>query len=185
MNAANNFYRLAGITSVIVALTGCGASADEELTQWMTDQRNSLTPVMQTVTEPKKFQPETYSSNDKLEPFSVQKLTMGMRSDASNLVLNTSLIAPELARRKEYLESFPLDTMSLVGSLLRDGQKVALLRVDKMLYQIKVGAYLGQNFGKVLSVAEGELVLREIVQDSAGEWTERKVTLLLQGENKQ
>lgn len=173
------------IVAAVVFMAGCSTSEDEELTQWMTDQRNSLTPVTQTVTEPKKFEPETYSSNDKLEPFSVQKLTMGMRSDSSNLVMNTSLISPELARRKEYLESFPLDTMSLVGSLLRDGKKVALVRVDKMLYQVKAGAYLGQNFGKVLSVSEGELVLREIVQDSSGEWTERKVTLLLQGENKQ
>jgi type IV pilus assembly protein PilP len=62
---------------------------------------------------------------------------------------------------------------------------VALVRVDKMLYQVRGGAYLGQNFGKVLSVSEGELVLREIVQDSSGDWIERKVTLLLQGENKQ
>jgi type IV pilus assembly protein PilP len=169
----------------VVGLSGCGSSADEELTQWMTDQRNSLTPVTQPVAEPKKFQPQTYSSNDKLEPFSVQKLTMGMRSDASHAIMNTSLIAPELARRKEYLETFPLDTMSLVGSLIRDGQKVALVRVDKMLYQVRGGAYLGQNFGKVLSVSEGELVLREIVQDSSGDWIERKVTLLLQGENKQ
>ncbi len=169
----------------LLGVAGCGSSADEELTQWMADQRNSLTPVTQTVTEPKKFQPETYGRNDQLEPFSVQKLTMGMRSDASHAIMNTSLIAPELARRKEYLETFPLDTMSLVGSLLRDGQKVALVRVDKMLYQVRAGAYLGQNFGKVLSVAEGELVLREIVQDSSGDWIERKVTLLLQGENKQ
>ncbi|MBA4256251.1 MAG: pilus assembly protein PilP [Polaromonas sp.] len=169
----------------VMGIAGCGSSADEELTQWMTDQRNSLTPVAQPVTEPKKFQPENYSSNDKLEPFSVQKLTMGMRSDASHAVMNTSLIGPELARRKEYLETFPLDTMSLVGSLLRDGQKVALVRVDKMLYQVRAGAYLGQNFGKVLSVSEGELVLREIVQDTSGDWIERKVTLLLQGENKQ
>ncbi len=183
MRKMNNFCWLGALASVLVA--GCGSSDDEEIVQWMASQRNSLAPFAQTVTEPKKFQPENYTSNDHIEPFSVQKLTMGMRSDAGSLVTNTSLIAPELARRKEYLESFPLDTMSLVGSLLREGQKVALVKVDKMLYQVKLGAYLGQNFGKVLGVSEGELMLREIVQDSSGEWTERKVTLLLQGENKQ
>ena len=88
--------------------------------------------------------------------------------------------APELARRKEALESFPLDSMAMVGSLTRDNRRYALLRVDNLLYQIKSGDYLGQNFGRVTKISETEITLREVVQDAAGEWIERTSTLQLQ-----
>ena len=83
-------------------------------------------------------------------------------------------------RRKEPLESFPLDAMSMVGSVAKAGAPVALLRVDSLLYQVKAGDHLGQNYGRVLRITETEVVLREIVQDAAGEWIERNATLQLQ-----
>jgi len=89
-------------------------------------------------------------------------------------------VAPELARRKEPLESFPLDTMSMVGSLLKQGQPVALVKVDNLLYQVRPGNYLGQNYGKITKVGETEVTLREIVQDAGGEWIERTAKLQLQ-----
>ena len=94
------------------------------------------------------------------------------------------MIAPELARRKEPLESFPLDAMAMVGSLARQGQPVALVRVDNLLYQVRPGNYLGQNYGKVTKVGETQVELREIVQDAAGEWIERMATLQLQERSK-
>ena len=94
-------------------------------------------------------------------------------------VANAALIEPELARRRQPLEAFPLDTMTMVGSLNRGGALVALVKVDKLLYQVTPGSYLGQNFGRVTRITETEVVLREIVQDSAGEWTERPAALQL------
>ena len=70
--------------------------------------------------------------------------------------------------------------MSMVGSVARQGRPYALLRVDNLLYQVRPGNYLGQNYGKILKVGETEVVLREIVQDAAGEWIERAATLQLQ-----
>ena len=93
---------------------------------------------------------------------------------------NSGLITNELNRRKEALEYFPLDTMVMVGSLLKRGQQAALVKVDGLLYQVKYGAYLGQNYGRVLKVSETEVTLREIVQDAGGEWIERPATLQLQ-----
>ena len=61
---------------------------------------------------------------------------------------------------------------------------MALLTVDKLLYQVQVGAYLGQNYGRVMKIAETEVTLREIVQDAAGEWIERATTLQLQEKSK-
>ena len=95
-----------------------------------------------------------------------------------------ALVAPELARRKEPLEAFPLDAMSLVGSIIKAGQPVALVKVDSLLYQVKLGNYLGLNFGKVTKISETEVGLREIVQDAVGEWIERAATLQLQERSK-
>jgi len=70
--------------------------------------------------------------------------------------------------------------MSMVGSLVKEGRPAALVKVDKLLYQIRVGSYLGQNYGRVLKISETEVLLREIVQDAVGEWIERPSTLQLQ-----
>jgi type IV pilus assembly protein PilP len=110
----------------------------------------------------------------------VEKLTSVLRGSQSAPVVNAALIEPELNRRKQPLEAYPLDTMSLVGSLNRDGQLVALVKVDNLLYQVKQGNYLGQNYGRVTRISETEVILREIVQDSGGEWTERPAALQLQ-----
>jgi type IV pilus assembly protein PilP len=115
-----------------------------------------------------------------VEPFSNVKLTQALKRESSQAVTNGALVAPELARRKEPLESFPLDSMSLVGNLTKAGQPVALVKVDNLLYQVKSGNYLGQNYGKVTKITETQVVLREIVQDAAGEWIERAATLELQ-----
>ena len=93
---------------------------------------------------------------------------------------NAALIAPEMARRKEPLEAFPLDTMSMVGSLNKVGHPTALLKVDKLLYQVQVGAYLGQNYGRITEITETGIQLREIVQDATGDWIERNASLALQ-----
>ncbi len=117
-----------------------------------------------------------------VDPFSAEKLTSLLRATDASPVTNSALIAPELARRKQPLEAYPLDTMSMVGSLNRQGQMVALIKVDNLLYQVRTGQYLGQNFGRVTKISETEVVLREIVQDAVGEWTERPAALQLQEE---
>ena len=78
----------------------------------------------------------------------------------------------------------PLDSMKMVGSLNRAGQLVAIVKVDNLLYQVKRGNYLGPNYGRITKVSETEVVMREIVQDAAGEWIERAATLQLQERSK-
>ena len=124
-----------------------------------------------------------YTEGSAFEPFNLLKLTQALRRD-SNQPSTSELIAPELVRRKEPLEAFPLDAMAMVGSMNRNGQPVALVTVDKLLYQVRVGNYLGLNYGRITRISETELALREIVQDAAGEWIERVATLQLQERSK-
>lgn len=157
-------------------LAGCGAD-DTELNAWMQQQKNEVRPSVQPLQPPKRFNPQAYNGGDAVEPFSTQKLSVALKQEARQ---PSSLLAAELNRRKEPLEAFPLDSMSMVGSVSRLRAPYALLRVDNLLYQVKAGDYLGQNYGRITRITETEVTLREIVQDASGEWTERSTSLQLQ-----
>jgi type IV pilus assembly protein PilP len=159
-----------------LALSGCGSDIDE-LHQWMEQERKEAKPTVTPLLPPKKFLPQPYEAGVGVDPFSTQKLSVAIRQEAAQ---PNSLLTAEINRRKEPLEAYPLDTMSMVGSLTREGRRYALLRVDNLLYQVKAGDYLGQNFGRITKISETEITLREVVQDAAGEWIERTSTLQLQ-----
>jgi len=167
-----------------LVLAGCGVSGEDELHQWMSEQKAQIRPRITPISEPKKFVPESYSQVATIEPFSNQKLTQALRRETTQAAANGALIAPELARRREALESFPLDTMTFVGSMTKTGHPVALVKIENLLYQVHPGNYLGQNYGRVTKITETELTLREIVQDATGEWIERTATLQLQERSK-
>jgi type IV pilus assembly protein PilP len=127
---------------------------------------------------PKQFKPEAYT-NTAPGPFS-NEIDQALKRDSAQVAANGALVEPELARRKEPMEAFPLDAMTLVGSIIKAGQPVALVLAEGLLYQVKLGSYLGQHYGRVTKISESEVTLREIVQDAAGEWIERIATLQLQ-----
>lgn len=162
------------------AAAGCSPSGEDELRVWMAEQRANTKPSVQPLTEPKKFIPEPYAEEGALEPFNQLKLTQALKRDSSQVASNAALIAPEMTRRKEPLEAFPLDSMAMVGSLNKSGAPTALIKVDNLIYQVKVGNYLGQNYGKVVRITESSIQLREIAQDATGDWVERFASLDLQ-----
>jgi len=167
------------------ALTACDGSDSDEINKWMAEQKAITKPKVDPISEPKQFKPEAYAQEAQVEPFSNQKLAMALRRDTQQQgSASAALMAPELSRRKEPLEAYPLDAMAMVGSLIKQGQPVALVKVDNLLYQVRPGNYVGQNFGKITKVGESEVVLRELVQDAAGEWVERVATLQLQEKSK-
>lgn len=165
---------------VTMTVTGCFGPEQDELASWMQQERNSIKPAVKPLPEPTKFEPYSYGGERFVEPFSNEKLASILKSGQSLPAEKSALIEPELNRRKQPLEAFPLDTMVMVGSLNRAGKLVGLVKVDSLLYQVTPGNYLGQNFGRILKVEESQIVLREIVQDAAGEWIERPAALQLQ-----
>ena len=171
--------RVAALTAACALLLTQAACTgeQEELTQWMDQQKREVKPSVQPLSPPKKFDPQPYSSLTGVDPFSSQKLTVALKQEARQ---PNSMLAAEINRRKEPLEAYPVDSMSMVGSVVKQGRQYALLRVDNLLYQVKVGDYLGQNYGKITRISETEIALREIVQDAAGEWIERPSSLQLQ-----
>jgi len=167
-------FKVALLASALLA--GCGGE-QEELSQWMEQQKREVKPNVQPISPPKKFVPQPYIALNGVEPFSAQKLTVALKQEAKQ---PNSLLAAEINRRKEPLEAYPLDSMRMVGSVTKTGRPYALLKVDNLLYQVKPGDYLGQNYGKITKISETDVSLREIVQDAAGEWIERVSSLQLQ-----
>ncbi len=166
------------VAAALIAMNMAGCSGgQEELQEWMELQRREVKPNVTPLLPPKKFVPEPYAAFDVVEPFSTQKLTVALKQETRQ---PNSLLASEINRRKEPLEAYPLDSMTMVGSVTKQARPTALLRVDKLLYQVKLGDYLGQNYGKITKITETDIALREIVQDAAGEWIERNTLLELQ-----
>jgi len=179
------FTRCVWLVGCAGLVAGCAGSSTDDLRAWMVEQRNAVKPKVENIPEPSRFVPQAYSSEGALSPFSNDKLSAMLRKESGGPPSATALIQPELSRRKEPLEFTPLDNMSMVGLLDKRGQKVGLVKVDQLLYQVKTGNYLGQNYGRITRITETEITLREIVQDAAGEWIERPASLqLLEGKSK-
>lgn len=167
-----------------VSVVACSSGDQPDLREWMAKERASVRPKIEPIPEPIKFVPKGYETVAILSPFDGERLVSVLQGATQEAMLNSALVEPELQRRKEPLEAFPLDNMKMVGSLIKSGEPVALVKVNQLLYQVRKGHYLGQNFGKVMAIGESEVTLREIVQDATGEWMERPATLLLQEESK-
>jgi type IV pilus assembly protein PilP len=163
----------------LMQIQGCSGESQESLVTWMQHEREIIKPNVVPIPEPTKFEPYPYSSETLLEPFSKEKLASILKSGQAT-TRQSALIESELNRRQEPLEAFPLDTMSMVGTMQRKDGLIALVKVGSLLYQVRNGQYLGQNYGRVIGISENELRLREIAQDAAGEWIERPAALQLQ-----
>ena len=117
----------------------------------MKQQDLEVKPSVEPIEAPKKFVPQAYVSIGGAEPFSNLKLTVGSRLDPRQ---SSNLLAAETRRRKEPLEAYPLDSLSMVGSVVKQGRPHALIKADNLLFYVKAGEYIGQNFGKVTKLAK-------------------------------
>ena len=155
----------------LAALGGCSSEIDE-LKAFVRDSEKGLTRRVEPLPAVKPFEPFAYEGFDLPDPFKPRKLAVPKEGGAGG-------IAPDLNRRKEPLEAFPLEQLKMVGTLQQGKDMYALVRADKTLYRVKKGNYMGQNFGLITDVSESDIKLKEIVQDSAGDWAERQSVLPL------
>jgi type IV pilus assembly protein PilP len=168
---------VAGATLLALGLSGCTNDVSE-IQAWMDETRANTPRRTGRIPEPKRFVPFRYEARSDIDPFSNAKLQVALARFSDR---NKGGITPDLNRRREPLEAFPLDAIRLVGHLHRSSTgSVALLEADKVIFQVKVGSYLGQHFGRIIRISETEVGLKELVQDAAGDWVERDTSLALQ-----
>jgi type IV pilus assembly protein PilP len=143
----------------------------------MKQQAREMKPHVPKLNPPKQFKPQAYEVAEWVDPFSWQKMSAAGRADSR---APNPLLLAELNRRREPLEEYPLDTLVMVGSVVKAGQTMALLQMDRMIHAVKVGDHIGQNYGRVVGINETGLTVREVVQDATGDWVERMGGLKLQ-----
>jgi type IV pilus assembly protein PilP len=159
------------IPVALIVLGGCSSEIDN-LKTFVRDSDKDLPRRIEPLPAVKPFEPFAYEGFDLPDPFKPRKLTAPKEGSGGG-------VAPDLNRRKEPLEAFPLEQLKMVGTLSQGNDTYALVRADKTLYRVKKGNYMGQNFGLITDVNDAEIKLKEIVQDSAGDWAERQSALPL------
>jgi len=171
-----------GLLLVTLLLSACGPSRQDTLRDWIAEQRKASVPSVKKIPAPQPFQHLPYEPGERKDPFAKQVLVAQLNVEAEKASPDLSL--KHKSRARQTLESMPLEAMSFVGILEKQGRAMGLVRADGVLHQVAPGQYLGKNFGKVLRIDEKGIQLREIAQDANGKWSEREAYLRIQGSNK-
>ena len=156
------------------SLAGCGGESHQDLRAWMARAGQGRARASSTrCRRSSPYEPFAYNAFDLPDPFKPRKIepTKG-----------GSKLAPDLARRREPLEAFPLESLTMVGTLEKNKAMYALVRTpEKDIYQVRVGQLHGTGLRRRSSAsATPRSSCRELVQDGAGDWTERTSSLQLQ-----
>lgn len=157
-----------------ILLTGCGGEEFQDLRDFVknagADMRGKIPPPP----EVKPYEPFAYNNDANLpDPFKPRKpeLRSGNRPGIDQ---------PDFDRPKEALEEFPLEGIKMVGYLYQNKISYAVVRApDGKLHRIKAGNHIGMSFGLIKEVTDTEVIIEEMVQDSAGDWTKRMSSLKL------
>jgi type IV pilus assembly protein PilP len=164
------------IVFACLGVLGCSSEEHSDLRQFVKEADKLPHGRIPPLPDVKPYEPFTYSAFDLQDPFKPRKIEPPKGATGGSL-------APDLNRRREPLEAYPLESLRMVGTLEQNKQMHALVRApDNSLFRVRHGNYVGQNFGRIVGIAESSVKLKEIVQDSGGNWEEKDQALLLQEE---
>jgi len=160
------------IIFALFLLIGCETNGYSDLETFVSNAGVGLRGHVEPLPEVKSYAFFTYEAFEIPSPFIPRKNEQVQDSSGG--------IKPDLSRRKEFLEGFPLESLEMVGSLEQDESIFAVVKTPEgSVLRVGVGNYLGQDFGEIKQISESEIRLRELVQDGVNEWTERISTLML------
>ncbi len=155
-----------------ILLVACNSDEGDDLDKFMASAANEMSKSVEPLPEVLPYSPLQYNADGTLsDPFKARK------------VLNKSgALQPNTNRPREALEAFPLESLKYVGSLSKNKLTYALIKTpDNAVQQVKVGNYIGPNFGLVTKINEADISIKEIIQDDlTGDWVERNASINLQ-----
>jgi type IV pilus assembly protein PilP len=172
MKMPNPIHHLLLVAMLGLVLASCTGGEGDDLDKFMANAANDMSKGVAPLPEVLPYSPLQYNADGILsDPFKARKAI----GKASSLQPNTN-------RPKEALEAFPLESLKYVGSLSKNKVNYALIKTpENSIQQIKVGNYIGPNFGLVTQINEAEIVIKEIIQDDlTGDWVERSASINLQ-----
>lgn len=155
-----------------VLLAGCGAEEFQDLRDFVKNSGVGLRGKIEPPPEVKPYEPFVYNNEKNLpDPFKPRKAETHSAGTGG-------INQPDRDRPKEALEEFSLENLKMVGYLFQNKVGYAVLRApDGKLHRVKAGNHIGLNFGLIKEVNETGVIVKEMVQDSTGDWAERLSTL--------
>ncbi|WP_037587368.1 pilus assembly protein PilP [Stenoxybacter acetivorans] len=166
--------KLLWLLPVCMGINACSAPHGD-LQDWMKQTRAKAT---------EKIKPPPVTENSQASSYTPPPApALNSFNDARLRVGTTGANAPDVNRPKELLENFGLENLRYVGSIIRQGQApTAFIEADNLVYPVKIGNYLGQNYGHISKITPDNLVITEQVEDNYGNWTTRDTEIPLSGE---
>ena len=154
-------------------LAACNEDVSD-LDRYFSQQRAKAAKPIEPMPEIKPYLRYVYPKHEK-DPFDISMLI----PDSAPKVVDNG-IKLDSTRAKEFLESFPLDGLSMVGTVNKENTLWALIKTpDGGVQSIKKDNYLGQNYGRVLSISETEIAIKEVVPNGSGGYKERDSLIIL------
>lgn len=165
--------RLICFALVSLLLAGCGGEEYQDLRDFVKNSGVDMRGKIEPPPEVKPYEHFAYANDTNLpDPFKPRKPEKRAGGGGIN--------QPDLDRPKEALEEFPLENLKMVGYLYRNKVGYAVIRAtDGKLHRVQAGNYIGLNFGLIKEVTDTGIIIKEMVQDSAGDWSERVSSLQL------
>ncbi len=162
--------------AALLLLSGC-AKGTRDLEDQLTQIKSRQGTPVEALPAMRDFPPFPYTAFDLRDPFAPF-------SDDDNAPSGGGAgPKPDADRAKEYLESFPLDSMDMVGTLgTNDDLAVLLKDPDGVVHRLRPGNYLGQNDGQITAIFEDHIELVELVSNGNGGWIERPASIALDDE---
>ena len=169
---------LAPLSTVAAAalLASCGGDEHKGLRQELAEATKDFRGQVPPLPQVKAYEPVPYTAEGMTDPFRPERLEVA-RTDQPEKV--NAKLAEQEKRVKEPLEAFPLESIQMLGTITQEKETFALVKAGPNLYRVRKGMYMGQNFGVITAIDEQQISLKELVQDSGGEWVERASTLQL------
>lgn len=163
--------------SICLLLTGCGASEDrKELLSYIKRIKSRTVKEIEPLPQVRPYETFTYAASDIRSPF----LPPTPEQVITNQVANKNGIKPDQHRAKEVLESFPLDSLKMIGTLEQNKTTWAvLLDTEGAVHRVTTGNYIGQNHGKITKISEEKVYINEIIPDANGGWQKKPAEMVL------
>jgi type IV pilus assembly protein PilP len=160
----------------VLAVAGCGGEQHADLREFVKKSDDLPRGRIPPLPEVQPYEPFTYNAYDLTDPFKPRQI-----QPPKSATVAGGIKAPDPNRRKEPLEAYPLENLKMVGTLQQKKEIYALVRTpDNRLFRVRPGNFVGQNFGRITEISESCIKLKELVQDSGGDWKEEDRSLLLQ-----
>jgi type IV pilus assembly protein PilP len=158
------------------SLAACSADEHGDLKQELNNLTKDVRGRVEPLPQVRPYEPVPYTAEAQIDPFRPERIDVAQAGQAA---VSSSKLAPDPNRPKEPLEAFPLESITMLGTITQAKETFALVKAGTNLYRVRKGNYLGQNFGVITAIDDSQIALKELVQDAGGEWVERSSALQL------